>query len=73
MAHAAAQDTGAVARLVRDRGFGFLRSTTSGHEYFFHRSACRGVPFEELQEGTKVRFEPSMGDKGPRADTVALL
>jgi len=33
---------GTIRRLVRDRGFGFIKST-EGKDYFFHRSQVVGV------------------------------
>ena len=42
--------TGTIARLLIDKGFGFIRDE-SGIEHFFHRSAVRGAVFELLREG----------------------
>jgi len=52
--------TGTIKRLVRDRGFGFIRDE-GGQEWFFHRSAVGEGGFEKLAEGQRVRFdeEPS--------------
>lgn len=60
---------GTIKRLVRDKGFGFV-SDGSGTEYFFHRSACEGVSFDQLDEGQAVSFEIGRGEKGPRAENV---
>ncbi|MEO5894272.1 MAG: cold shock domain-containing protein, partial [Vicinamibacterales bacterium] len=38
--------------------------------YFFHRSACNGIRFDDLQEGQSVTFEKGQGPKGPRAENV---
>ena len=38
--------TGTIKRLVRDRGFGFIRDD-GGQEWFFHRSAVQGS-FDQL-------------------------
>lgn len=62
---------GQCVRFVRDRGFGFIRDTNTGIEYFFHRSAC-GCNFDGLLEGDRVTFEPEMSQKGPRATNVQL-
>jgi len=61
--------TGTIKRLVRDRGFGFIRDE-GGQEFFFHRSAVRDVPFEELNEGQRVEFEDEPSGKGPRAANI---
>ena len=62
--------TGKIARLMTDKGFGFIRAANSKTEYFFHRSACKNCRFEDLQEGQEVTFEDSEGEKGPRAEDV---
>lgn len=64
-----ARVSGTIKRLVRDKGFGFI-TAGNGAEYFFHRSACTGVPFDELREGQSVSFEVGQGPKGPRAENV---
>jgi cold shock protein len=60
---------GTVKRVVRDRGFGFIR-TAEGREVFFHRSSLQGLTFESLNEGDAVEFEVEEGPKGLRAVTV---
>jgi len=50
---------GVVARLIRDRGFGFIR-TQDGSEIFFHRSKVAGDAFDSLTEGQKVTYEKAM-------------
>lgn len=54
-----------------DKGFGFV-AAGDGREYFFHRSACVDIPFNELREGQSVTFEPGEGPKGPRAENIRL-
>jgi CspA family cold shock protein len=63
--------TGTIARLLIDKGFGFVRSN-SGIEHFFHRSAVRGAAFEGLKEGQRVRFAVALSNKGPRAGDVLV-
>ena len=62
---------GTIARLLIDKGFGFIRDE-SGLEHFFHRSAVRGVVFELLREGQRVEFAVEESTKGPRAADVRL-
>ena len=61
--------TGTIKRIARDKGFGFIRDTASGVEYFFHRSAVQGS-FDALSEGQRVSFEEEPSPKGPRAANV---
>jgi cold shock protein len=60
---------GTVKRVIRDRGFGFIKST-EGREIFFHRSSLQGLDFDTLKEGDAVEFEIEDGPKGPRAALV---
>ena len=60
---------GTITRLVRDKGFGFIRDS-AGREYFFHRSSLRGGSFETLREGQTGDFEVGQSDRGPRAEDV---
>jgi cold shock protein len=60
---------GTVKRIIRDRGFGFIRST-EGQEIFFHRSSLKQLDFDSLKEGEVVEFEIERGEKGPRAAAV---
>lgn len=60
---------GTIKRVIRDRGFGFIRSA-DGQEVFFHRSGLQGLNFDSLREGENVDFEMERGDKGPRAVNV---
>src|ERR1700741_4362878 len=60
--------TGTIKRLVRDRGFGFIRDD-GGQEWFFHRSSVEGS-FDQLNEGQRVHFEEEPSAKGPRAGSV---
>lgn len=60
--------TGTIARLLSDKGFGFVRGS-DGQEYFFHRSGA-GQGFIDLREGQSVVFEEESSPKGPRATQV---
>jgi CspA family cold shock protein len=60
---------GTVAKLVRDRGFGFIRGN-DGKDVFFHRSGLMNLNFDELEQGTAVDFEVENSPKGPRANRV---
>jgi cold shock protein len=60
---------GTVKRLVRDKGFGFIRDD-SGQEWFFHRSSVQSGSFDTLQEGQRVAFDEESSQKGPRAGNV---
>jgi CspA family cold shock protein len=63
--------SGTIKKVLRDRGFGFIR-TSDGKEVFFHRSECRGCDFDALDQGQQVEFEVKEDPKGPRALNVKL-
>jgi len=54
--------TGTIARLLIDKGFGFIRDE-GGTEHFFHRSAVRDTVFELLREGQRVDFQVEESSK----------
>jgi CspA family cold shock protein len=67
-ARSAVMPNGTIKRLVRDRGFGFIRDD-AGQEWFFHRSGVQGN-FDQLAEGQRVAFDEETSPKGPRAGNV---
>lgn len=65
--------TGTIKRLVKDRGFGFIRTDDGQQELFFHRSQLTdSTIFFSLQEGDHVKFTETMDQKGLRAVDVGL-
>jgi CspA family cold shock protein len=66
-------EPGAIARLLNDRGFGFIRDA-SGRELFFHATSIEGAVVDELHEGDRVEFErasePDPRGRGDRAAHV---
>ncbi len=62
---------GEIKKLIRDRGFGFIRAE-DGNEVFFHQSALEGVEYDSLEEGSKVEFSVERGPKGERATNMRL-
>lgn len=63
---------GMIKRIVRDRGFGFIRADEGEKEYFFHRESCANDDFEMLNEGDRVDFAEMKSPKGLRAAEVSL-
>ncbi len=61
--------SGTIARLIGDRGFGFIRDER-GQALFFHATSVEGAAFEELHEGQRVEFERE-GDTRGRGDRAA--
>ena len=64
-------ESGTIKKLMRDRGFGFIK-TEDGKEVFFHRSECHDLEFDSLEQGQEVAFDLEMVEKGPRARNLRL-
>jgi CspA family cold shock protein len=64
---------GPIIRIVRDRGFGFVR-TENGSEIFFHHSTLPPGVFDMLQEGQEIEFdvENDPRGRGQRAANVRV-
>jgi cold shock protein len=64
---------GRIVRMIRERGFGFIR-TEDGQEIFFHHGALpRGV-FDSLAEGQELEFElmQDVRGRGTRATNIRI-
>jgi cold shock protein len=60
--------TGTIKKIMRQKGFGFIKPDDGTEDVFFHRGslAPRGQ-IEDLNEGDTVQFQSRKGDKGPVA------
>ncbi len=67
------ESNASVARIFRSEGYGFLKVPGEDDEYYFHRNAVANEEFDSMEVGTEVRFEPSMGEDGPQADSVEII
>jgi CspA family cold shock protein len=63
---------GKVKKLVRDRGFGFVRGD-DGKEVFFHRSGLGASDYDSLSEGDVVEYVVQEGPRGARAENVRAV
>jgi CspA family cold shock protein len=60
---------GRIKKMVRDRGFGFIRGD-DGKEVFFHRSGLNAADYDGLSEGDAVEYVVQEGPRGARAENV---
>jgi CspA family cold shock protein len=63
---------GRIKKMVRDRGFGFIRGE-DGKEVFFHRSGMAGSDYDNVAEGDAVEYVIQEGPRGARAEHVRAV
>ena len=64
--------TGTVKWFNESKGFGFIEQD-NGPDVFAHFSAITGSGFRTLQEGQRVQFNVTKGQKGPQAENIVLV
>lgn len=62
---------GQIKRMVKDRGFGFIRLEGKAGDFFFHKDDCVSN-FDSMNEGDKISCEIGRSPKGPRAVEVRV-
>jgi len=62
--------TGTVKWFNAEKGFGFIEQDGGGADVFAHYSNIAAQGFRELQEGQKVSFDITQGQKGPQAENI---
>jgi cold shock protein len=53
-----------------DKGYGFIAPDDGGDDLFVHHSGIAGNGFKSLDEGAKVSYEATRGNKGMQASNV---
>ena len=61
--------TGTVKWFNAENGFGFI-AREDGDDVFVHFSAIQGDGYKTLEEGQKVNFEITQGNRGAQAENV---
>lgn len=65
--------TGTVKWFNSEKGYGFISPDDGGKDLFAHFSEIAGSGFRSLDEGQKVEFEVTQGQKGPQAAGIRAL
>jgi len=68
----AERETGTVKWFNDARGYGFI-ARDIGLDVFVHHSSIRGGGRQSLHGGQRVEFRVVQGERGPRAEDVAVL
>ncbi len=64
--------TGTVKWFNETKGFGFIEQA-SGPDVFAHFSEIASTGFKTLQEGQRVQFTVTQGQKGPQDEKIVVL
>jgi len=65
-------EQGTVKWFNAEKGFGFIE-VEGGSDVFVHFSAIAGDGFKSLDEGQRVEFNITQGQRGPQAENVVKL
>jgi CspA family cold shock protein len=63
---------GTVKWFNAEKGYGFI-SRDDGDDVFVHHTAIVGEGYRRLEEGQRVSFDVTQGQKGPQASNVTKL
>jgi CspA family cold shock protein len=64
---------GTVKWFNSEKGFGFISVDGGGSDVFVHYSAIQMDGYKALEEGQRVEFQVTQGQKGPQADAVRVV
>jgi CspA family cold shock protein len=62
---------GTVKWFNAEKGYGFI-AVDGGQDVFVHFSAIQGSGYRSLDEGQRVEFDVTRGQKGPQAENVRV-
>jgi len=66
------KEQGVVKWFNGSKGYGFIERE-SGEDVFVHYSAITGSGFRNLEEGQRVEFTVTQGQKGAQAEEVEVI
>lgn len=64
---------GSVKWFNAEKGYGFITPEDGSKDVFVHHSAIQAEGFRSLNEGEKVEYEVTQGQKGPQASNVRAV
>ncbi len=66
------REKGTVKWFNATKGFGFIERD-EGKDVFVHYSAIAGDGYRSVEEGQRVEFTVTQGQKGPQAQDVSVI
>ena len=63
---------GSVKWFNSEKGYGFI-AVDGGQDVFVHFSAIQAEGYRSLEEGQRVEFDVTQGQKGQQAENVHLI
>jgi CspA family cold shock protein len=64
--------TGTVKWFNSEKGYGFIEQQ-SGPDVFVHYRSILSTGYKSLEEGQRVQFKVTRGQKGPQAEEVTVI
>jgi cold shock protein len=64
---------GTVKWFNEEKGYGFIEPDDGSEDLFVHYSGIAGGGFRSLEEGEKVTYETSQGQRGMQAKNVSKV
>ena len=64
---------GVVKWFSAEKGYGFITPDDGSKDLFVHFSEIQGSGYRNLEEGQRVSYEATEGQKGPQASGVTPL
>ena len=65
-------DHGRIVELYPNMDYGNIESS-DGRVIYFHRNSIVNGNFDDLENGTRVRYVEEAGDEGPQASSVSII
>ena len=65
--------TGTVKWFNAEKGFGFITPDDGSQDLFAHYSAIQTSGYRSLDEGQRVEYEVTQGQRGPQASNITAL
>jgi CspA family cold shock protein len=66
-------EQGSVKWFNNSKGYGFITRDNGESDVFVHYSVISSEGYRSLEEGQRVQFSVTQGQKGPQAENVTVI